>query len=290
MSIGPRVKAGYDSLMQTDAAHLARWYSRPAGRRVSRAICRALQPLTVTASSSRLLGLGYCAPFFNASHAQRLERCIMAEPAHRGTLTALHHWPDGQPNLMTPVDAYALPFADAFFDQTTIVHALENCDEPQRFLREIWRVTAPGGTLIAIVPNRLGLWVHNKLTPFGYGRSFSRSEINNLLADALFTPNHYEPLLAMPPSFILGWLNPISLKVLGPMGGLHLIRATKSDGAQPLLTKASSVARKLQTAKVQTQAQAQASGPLPLQNDASALPDINKRLTDTQPTHPIPSS
>jgi demethylmenaquinone methyltransferase/2-methoxy-6-polyprenyl-1,4-benzoquinol methylase len=45
-------------------------------------------------------------------------------------------------------DATALPFADEEFDTVTISFGLRNVNDPERALREMLRVTKPGGTLV----------------------------------------------------------------------------------------------------------------------------------------------
>ncbi|MEE1621252.1 demethylmenaquinone methyltransferase [Zafaria sp. Z1313] len=45
-------------------------------------------------------------------------------------------------------DATALPFADETFDAATISFGLRNVNDPQQALREMLRVTKPGGTLV----------------------------------------------------------------------------------------------------------------------------------------------
>ena len=45
-------------------------------------------------------------------------------------------------------DAMNLPFADASFDATTISYGLRNINDPMQALREMLRVTKPGGQLV----------------------------------------------------------------------------------------------------------------------------------------------
>ncbi|MER3405294.1 MAG: hypothetical protein C4289_09150 [Chloroflexota bacterium] len=47
-------------------------------------------------------------------------------------------------------DVYALPFPDESFDATLAITLLGHLDEPNRALRELVRVTRPGGTVLAV--------------------------------------------------------------------------------------------------------------------------------------------
>jgi 2-polyprenyl-3-methyl-5-hydroxy-6-metoxy-1,4-benzoquinol methylase len=49
--------------------------------------------------------------------------------------------------------AQDLPFADGSFHVVIIKHIVEHLPDPARALREIGRITAPGGTLILATPN-----------------------------------------------------------------------------------------------------------------------------------------
>jgi hypothetical protein len=66
-------------------------------------------------------------------------------------------------------------------------------------LREIWRVLAPEGRLLLIVPNRRGLWARFDATPFGHGRPYSRGQLERLLSEALLSPLEWTNALYMPP-------------------------------------------------------------------------------------------
>ena len=67
------------------------------------------------------------------------------------------------------------------------------------------RVEVPGspalcrGRLVAVVPNRRGLWSRSDTTPFGQGRPYSRGQLERLLSDALFTPLEWSAALYLPP-------------------------------------------------------------------------------------------
>ena len=94
--------------------------------------------------------------------------------------------------------------ADAAVDRVLLVHALEMAHDPGALLREAWRVLAAGGRLLAVVPNRRGLWARMDTTPFGHGRPYSRSQIKQLLRDTWFTPIGWSEALYVPP-ISRGW-------------------------------------------------------------------------------------
>jgi hypothetical protein len=63
--------------------------------------------------------------------------------------------------------------------------AVIKSDDSVALLREVWRVLAPNGRLLAVVPNRRGLWARIDTTPFGHGRPFSRGQVTHLSASPL---------------------------------------------------------------------------------------------------------
>ena len=67
-------------------------------------------------------------------------------------------------------------------------------------MRELWRVTAPNGRLIVVVPRRGGLWSRFDNTPFGWGNPYSKSQLERLLRDHSFTPERWRDALYMMPS------------------------------------------------------------------------------------------
>ena len=61
-----------------------------------------------------------------------------------------------------------------------------------------------GGRILAVVPNRRGLWARMDTTPFGHGRPYSRSQITQLLRETWFTPTGWGEALYVPP-IARGW-------------------------------------------------------------------------------------
>jgi SAM-dependent methyltransferase len=150
-------------------------------------------------------------------------------PAAQGVLK----WPTARPTLATLVDQFALPLPDAAVDRILLVHALEMSDDPAALLREVWRVLAPSGRVIAVIPNRRGVWTRTDNTPFGHGRPYSRSQITQLLRQTWFTPAAWSEALFMPP-VAGGWFlrSAMAWERAGaslslPFAGVHIVEATK---------------------------------------------------------------
>lgn len=87
--------------------------------------------------------------------------------------------------------------------------------------------------MLAVVPNRRGLWARMDTTPFGHGRPYSRSQINQLLRETWFTPTGWSEALYVPP-VERGWFlrSAVAWERTGatlsaPFAGVHLVEATK---------------------------------------------------------------
>ena len=150
-------------------------------------------------------------------------------PAGQGVLK----WPTARPALSALVDENELPLTDGAVDRVLLVHALEMTNDPAALLREVWRVLAAGGRLLAVVPNRRGVWARMDTTPCGHGRPYSRSQINQLLRETWFTPAGWSEALYVPP-VARGWFlrSAVAWERTGatlsaPFAGVHLVEATK---------------------------------------------------------------
>jgi SAM-dependent methyltransferase len=211
-----------------DVIDLRDFYSRRLGIVARQLINRGIRERWPDAKDQRVLGIGYPTPYLGLFREDS-ERCIAFMPAAQGVLK----WPTARPALATLVDEFALPLADAAIDRILLVHALEMSDDPEVLLREVWRVLAPSGRMIAVIPNRRGVWTRTDATPFGHGRPYSRSQITQLLRQTWFTPTAWGEALFMPP-VAGGWFlrSALAWERLGealslPFAGVHIVEATK---------------------------------------------------------------
>jgi SAM-dependent methyltransferase len=94
---------------------------------------------------------------------------------------------------------HQLPLPDNCVDRLLAIHSLEMSERVQPLVREMWRVLAPEGRLLLIVPNRRGVWARLDTTPFGQGRPYSRSQLEALLTQSLLTPVKWTGALYFPP-------------------------------------------------------------------------------------------
>lgn len=218
--------------MRVDVATLQRFYAGPLGRAAQRMAARRLASLWAHADGLDVLGFGYAAPYLERFRAGA-RRVALAMPAAQGA----HAWPAHARGLVCLAEDARLPFVDALFDRVLIVHGLEEAENARALLREVWRVTAPEGRLVVIVANRVGLWARAEHTPFGHGRPYSRSQLANLLSEAMFEPAARARALYLPP---VGWLARLAYPferagaaLWAPFGGLLLMEAVKRLSAEP---------------------------------------------------------
>jgi SAM-dependent methyltransferase len=176
----------------------------------------------------RALGIGYATPYLGLFR-EEAERCLAFMPAAQGVVK----WPSERPALAALVDELELQLTDAAVDRVLLVHALEVAQDAGALLREVWRVLAAGGRLLAVVPNRRGVWARTDATPFGHGRPYSRGQITNLLRETWFTPTGWGEALYVPPIARTWFLRSAvaweraGATISAPFAGVHIVEATK---------------------------------------------------------------
>ncbi len=181
--------------MLSDIVELRSFYSSTLGRLAERSVTMALSSVWANVPNERLVGLGYALPWLER-FSSGADRVFAFMPATQGAV----NWPANGPCATALVFEEELPLFDSSIDRMLLVHALEHAENPREMLMEIWRVLAPGGRLVIVVPSRRGVWARFEHTPFGTGRPFSRSQLKNLLRETNFTPMAWADALHFPPS------------------------------------------------------------------------------------------
>src|SRR3954447_24739603 len=214
--------------MSMDVVDLRNFYAQRLGVVARRFIGRGIRGSWHHTRALRVLGIGYPTPYLGLFR-EEAERCLAFMPGTQGVVK----WPLARPALTALVDESDMPLPDAAVDLVLLVHALEMSQDPAQLLREVWRVLSAGGKLMAVVPNRRGLWARMDTTPFGHGRPYSRSQIMQLLRDTWFTPMGYSEALYVPP-IQRGWFlrsapawERAGASIKAPFAGVHIVEATK---------------------------------------------------------------
>ena len=180
--------------MRPDIGELQRFYGSRQGQLARRLIQRQIRMLWSDLSGRNVLGLGYAAPYL--AGLDKTLRSIALMPVSQGVA----RWPaDGGPRSALVRDD-DLPLSDGSVERVLLVHAIECCASLPRLMREVWRVLTDGGRLVAVVPNRRGLWSLSDRTPFGHGQPYSSGQLERMLTGHLFTPRAERSALFLPPT------------------------------------------------------------------------------------------
>lgn len=180
--------------MHTDIVDLRAFYQSRLGGIAATAITMALSDIWSNLPGERLVGMGYAVPYLD-HFAADAERAFAFMPAGQGAV----NWPVGAASSTVLCFEEELPLPDASIDRILMVHALEFAEDARETLKEAWRVLAPGGRLVIVVPNRRGVWARFEHTPFGAGRPYSRGQMTRLLRETNFTPGEFAEALMFPP-------------------------------------------------------------------------------------------
>lgn len=214
--------------MHLDVIDLHAFYSSPPGDVARRAIGNEIRAIWPNLSGLSLLGMGYATPYLPLFEGETT-RTLALMPASQGVM----RWPGEGASLTGLADETRLPLEDASVDRILLAHMLETSEQIRPALRELWRVLAPGGKLLILAPNRIGLWARRETTPFGHGRPFSRGQLTGLLRDCLFSPEQWSAALYMPPlGRMLMPRNPESWERMGKIlwprfAGVWMVEASK---------------------------------------------------------------
>jgi SAM-dependent methyltransferase len=221
--------------MFADVVDLREFYGTRLGQVARRMVARRIRLLWPDLTGLRLLGLGYATPYLRPFLGEA-ERVMALMPAAQGVL----HWPDEGPNRVVLGDEGELPLPDFSIDRVLLVHGLEFSEQIRPLLKEIWRVLAGGGRVLAVVPNRRGIWARIDGTPFGQGHPYTPSQLSRLLRDENFTPERNAAALYLPPTRSRTMLSSASAfegigeRWFTTFAGVIMVEATKEIYARPV--------------------------------------------------------
>jgi SAM-dependent methyltransferase len=219
---------GAASRLTMDIVDLREFYSSRLGQTTRRLISARLRPKLRGLSGATVIGLGYAIPYLEDC-AGEAGRSLALMLARQGVIA----WPPEGEVTSALVDEFDLPLLESVADIVLVTHGIELTDGPEEMLAEIWRVLAPQGRLLLVVPNRRGLWARFDSSPFGHGQPYSRPQLARLLRDARFAISSWSPVLYLPPWHWSLLHNAASaMEILGSrampgLGGAIIVEATK---------------------------------------------------------------
>ncbi len=208
---------------------LRNFYETALGRLTAELLSRRLKQLVRASAGQTVMGLGFAPPYLAAmTPDDALSLAFMQ--AKQGVI----HWPqEGDANRSALVDECDLPLVESVVDLALVVHGLEFADTPDDMLHEVWRVLAPQGRLVLVIPNRRGLWAASEATPFGHGQPFSKHQIAELLKETKFEVTRWDTALHFPPLRHLTaiktarYFERIGRITLGAISGVTIVEAVK---------------------------------------------------------------
>ena len=223
--------------MYDDIAEFRAFYQTSFGQAVSALIQKQLGSFWQGEPSLSAACLGYGFPQIDA-----MANVLALMPARHGAII----WPSVRSVRGCLVEPDLLPLPDVHLDRLLLMHALEFDHDPGRTLDECWRVLDGAGRLMVIVPNRHGLWACAERTPFGHGRPFSSSQLQQLLRKHGFEPRQTYRAVFVPPvagklfQRFASIIERIGTRLWPAIGGVLLVEADK------ILYAASNTGSKLQ--------------------------------------------
>lgn len=214
-----------------DVVQLRQFYASPLGQLVASAVGAALKKFWPELGDDALLGIGYATPYLAPYLQQENSKALVVAgmPVTQGAI----YWPSGRENRTVLMDEGQMPFGSNWLNRVMLVHGLENTDIEREMLEEIWRVMAPGGRMLVVVPNRRGLWAGSPKSPFAHGKPYSASQLKQAVCEQLFTHIHTSSALFFLPSErksmlkAAPWMSWLCEKLFPAFGGVWVMEVEK---------------------------------------------------------------
>ena len=222
--------------MHLDVLDLRAFYYRTRlGRAAQKTIRDQIVEFWPSAKGENVVGFGFAAPMLRPYLADA-RRVTALMPGPQGVM----HWPAGMQNVSVLCSETLWPLEADSVDKLIVLHGLEASQHPIALLDECYRVLAPEGRGLFIVPNRAGLWSRRDATPFGFGRPYSLGQLEAMLAAIGLRPQRHVGALFHPPKDTPFWLKTSGMwEKVGRhvsnrfAGGVLIVEVTKQVPAPP---------------------------------------------------------
>ena len=222
--------------MHLDVQYMRHFYYRTRlGHAARKGISDKILNFWPEARGQNMVGFGFATPFLRP-YLDEAKRVIALMPGPQGVTS----WPNPKENVSVLCQENLWPVDADSVDRLLVLHGLETSELPIAFLDECYRVLAPEGRAIFVVPNRAGLWSRRDATPFGFGRPYSLGQLEAMLAAIGLKPVRHVGALFAPPVDKRFWLKTgpmwekIGTKVSNRFaGGVLIVEVTKQIPAPP---------------------------------------------------------
>lgn len=207
-----------------DITTLQTFYDSPLGKQVQTSLQAALSSIMAEYTNA---GIAVFGSSLSIPHLLRNfnRKPVVCQLSSMGTFE--------HPNFPTLLaHDHDLPIRSHSFDLAIVIHWIEFCDFPKESLLDIWRGLAPGGEIILLYPYKWSLLPLSLKTPFGLGKTFTRTQIENLLVACSFTPTKTIPALTGIPFGNHLFFN--QYRMLNFLNGVQMSRGLKQELAPTL--------------------------------------------------------
>ena len=216
--------------MHLDVHDLREFYYRsPLGRAAQKVVRDELVQAWPNTNGETVVGYGFAVPLLRP-FLEPARRVISLMPGPQGVMP----WPADRPNVSVLCEETLWPLGSGTVDKLVLLHGLETSEHPLALLDECWRVLAPNGCAMFVVPNRAGLWSRSDATPFGFGRPYTMGQLDRQLRETGLIPTKAKSALYQPPSSHKMWRRvSITMEQAGrtlpvfKAGGVLMIEVTK---------------------------------------------------------------
>ncbi len=174
-----------------NVTELKEFYETPLGKFTCQKLRQKISKLWPEVSREKILGLGFALPYLPLLAYGN--SCVAFMPSSIGAMKV----EDASPTAM--VDITALPARNEYFDRAVLIHCMENIEETEKMLEQLWHVMKPAAKILLIVPNDNSLWLKLN-TPYKKSLSYTKMTLLHYLLFSKFSPRRISRDLFFIPS------------------------------------------------------------------------------------------